>query len=267
MDPRYGLLTGGYGAYNPDYSYEDIEIQWCGIEHQCSALQALEGCSLVLKRYKYKEAAELIRDQLFLKGYDAEHGRFYQGISNEVPDGAWALDCTTWAGMLIFSVVHSDCAKACLETAREVYRTESKEIVQSNESNYYNTTYTSDRTFSGFKPYSDKTADYAGAPDLVWTEGTLGYAALALLLGRWEEAKTYVDECIELQNCNGSTGGLVYTTATHSMLPWEFHVWESVVSSSWLYLIIENPDVLFPRTLRQVYYMARIPQIEDERHK
>ena len=266
-DPRYGLLTGGYGAYAEDYSYSDVEIEWCSVEHQCSALQALEGCSLLFGGGRYKEAAELVRDQLYLRCYDAENGRFYQGINGGRPDEAWALDCTTWAGMLIFSVVHSNCAKTCLETARSVYLTEEKEIVQSNAADYYNMTYSADRTFSGFKPYSDRTADYAGAPDLVWTEGTLGYAALALLLGRWDEAKTYVDECIALQNCDNSTGGVIYTTETYGMLPWEFHVWESMVSSAWLYLIIHCPDVLFPRTLRQVYYMAKIIRIEDERHE
>lgn len=264
-DPRYGLLRGGYGVYDNDYNYTDVEIEWCSVEHQCSSLQALEGCALVLKKKKYKEAAELVRDQLFLKCYDTENGRFFQGINGGKPDEAWALDCTTWAGMLIFSVVHSDYAKTCLNTACEVYLTTDKEIVMSSETDYYNVTYSSDGTFSGFKPYSDRTADYAGAPDIVWTEGTLGYAALALMLGRANEAKFYVDECIRLQECNGSSGGVIYTTATHGTLPWEFHVWESVVSSAWLYLIINNPDVLFPRTLRQVYYMAKITNIEDER--
>lgn len=265
-DPRYGLMTGGYGAYNmEDYSYSDEEIEWCSVEHNCSGLQALEGCALLFKNQKYKKAAELVRDQLFLKCYDKENGRFYQGINGGVPDGAWALDCTTWAGNLIFSVVHSDTAKACLATAKDVYLTTGKSIIQSSEKDYYNTAYSSSETFSGFKPYSDRTADYAGAPDLVWTEGTLGYAALALVLGESDEAKRYVDECIRLQNCDGSTGGVIYTTATYGMLPWEFHVWESVVSSAWLYLIIHNPDVLFPRTMRQVYYMAKISNIKDER--
>ncbi len=264
-DPRYGLLRGGYGVYDNDYNYTDVEIEWCSVEHQCSSLQALEGCALVLKKKKYKEAAELVRDQLFLKCYDSENGRFYQGINSGKPDEAWALDCTTWAGMLIFSVVHSDCAKTCLDTAYEVYLTTDKKIVMSSETDYYNMTYSSDGTFSGFKPYSDRTVDYAGAPDIVWTEGTLGYAALALMLGRANEAKFFVDECIRLQECNGSSGGVIYTTATYGTLPWEFHVWESVVSSAWLYLIINNPDVLFPRTLRQVYYMAKITNIEDER--
>ncbi len=265
-DPRYGLMTGGIGAYNmSDYSYKDVEIEWCSVEHQCSGLQALEGCSLVLKNRKYKEAAELIRDQLYLKCYDKENGRFYQGINSGVPDGAWALDCTTWAGSLIFSVVNKECSQACIKTAAEVYLTKGKSIVQSSDQEYYNQTYSSSSTFSGFKPYSDKTPDYEGAPDIVWTEGTLGYSLLAFILGQYDECKKYVDEVIAIQNCNNCTGGVIYTTGTIASLPWEFHVWESVVSSSWLYLMIKNPKVLFPRTLRQVYYMAKITNIHDER--
>ena len=265
-DPRYGLMTGGIGSYNmSDYSYIDVDIEWCSVEHQCSGLQALEGCSLVSKKSKYKKAAELVRDQLYLKCYDSENGRFYQGISGGGPDGAWALDCTTWAGSLIFSVVNKECPQACIKTAKEVYLTEGKSIVQSTTKEYYNTVYSSSDTFSGFKPYSDKTADYKGAPDIVWSEGTLGYALLAYILGEYEECKAYVDEIIKMQNCDGSTGGVIYVTATYGELPWEFHVWESVVSSSWLYLLINNPDVLFPRTLRQVYYMSKITNIHDER--
>ena len=85
------------------------------------------------------------------------------------------------------------------------------------------------------------------------------------ILGNTEDAKKYVDECIALQDCNGSTGGVLYATETYASLPWEFHAWESLVSSAWLYLIINIPDVLFPRTLRQVYYMAKIPDIQDEK--
>ena len=261
-DPRYGLMTGGIGAYNmEDYSYVDTNIEWCSVEHQCSGLQALEGCALVLKDSKYKKAAELVRDQLYLKCYDKENGRFYQGIN----DTAWALDCTTWAGALVFSVVNKETSIACLNTAKEVYLTTGKSIIQSADEEHYNQAYSSEETFSGFKPYSDKTADYAGAPDIVWSEGTLGYALLAYILGEYDECKKYIDETIKLQNCKGSNGGILYVTETYGTLPWEFHVWESVVSSAWLYLLIHCPDVLFPRTLRQVYYMAKINNIHDER--
>ena len=264
-DPRYGLITGGYGAYDNDYNYTAEEIEWCSIEHQCSSLQALEGLSLVLKTPKYRNAAELIRDQLFMKCYDRQEKRFYQGIHGGVPDKAWALDCTSWAGMMIFSVAPYEIARDCMITAKDAYLVTDKTIVQSAEKDYYNQRYSSSETFEGFKPYSDRTADYEGAPEIVWSEGTLGYACLALILGNEAEAKKYVDECIKLQNCNRSTGGVLYSSATFGMMPWEFHTWESVVSSAWLYLIINNHAVLFPRSLRRVHYMAKIKNIDDER--
>ena len=152
-----------------------------------------------------------------------------------------------------------------MNTAKRVYLTEDKSIVASTDPNYYNTRYQSFDTFSGFKPYSDLTADYEGAPDIVWSEGTLGYVLLALILGNETEAYTYMDECIKLQNVPNGSGGVLYVTGTYASLPWEFHVWESVVSSAWMYLLIKNPSVLFPRTLRQVYYMAKITNITDER--
>ena len=264
-DPRYGLITGGIGAYDSNYEYVEGDIEWCSVEHQCSCLQALEGCSLVSKKSKYKKAAELIRDQLYVKCYDADNKRFYQGIDGSIPDMAWALDCTTWAGSMIYSVVSSDISRACFNTANDVYLSSNRVIVQSSSEEHYNETYSSSNTFNGFKPYSDKTPDYAGAPDIVWSEGTLGYALLAYILGKKAECVKYVDEMIKLQNANNSTGGILYVTETYASLPWEFHVWESVVSSAWLYLLIYNPSVLFPRTLRQVYYMAKITNIHDER--
>lgn len=264
-DPRYGLLKGGHGIYDYNYRYTDEEIEWCSTEHQCSSLQALEGLALVFNDQKYIDAAELIRDQLYYKCYDFENKRFYQGIPGSSPDKAWALDCTTWAGTMLFSIVNSESAKDCYETAKSVYRTDDKSIVQSKDKSHYNMTYFSDDVFSGFKPYSDKTPDYKGCPDIVWSEGTLGFALLAYVLGQQEECVKYIDEVIKLQNCNGSTGGVLYVNETYADMPWEFHTWESMVSSAWLYLIINNPSVLFPRTFRRIYYMVKSTNIDDER--
>ena len=51
-----------------------------------------------------------------------------------------------------------------------MYLTTDRPIVQSTVEDHYNQTYSSEETFSGFKPYSDKTPDYEGAPDIVWSE-------------------------------------------------------------------------------------------------
>ena len=48
-----------------------------------------------------------------------------------------------------------------------------------------------------------------------------------------------MDECIKMQNVPNGSGGVLYVTGTYASLPWEFHVWESVVSSAWMYLLIK----------------------------
>lgn len=260
-DPRDGLLRGGYGAYNmADYSYSPTEIEWCSTEHNCSCLQALTGLALVFGDDRYVQAASRIKESLMTKLYDYENNRFCQGINSGKQDRAWALDCTTWAGKLSLNIINDLLPNKCLETSKEVYLVSGIPIVQSTEKNRYNTTYASDHLFTGFKPYSDReTQDYVEAPTLVWSEGTLGAAALALYLGKYDDAKAYVDEMITLQNVENSTGGVLYVTATYGELPWEFHAWESVVSTSWLYLLIYNPEVLFPYTTKyiELYYGTR----------
>ncbi len=245
-DPRYGLLLGGYGSYDSDYSWTDEDIQWCSIEHQCSALQALEGCALLLRGKRFRTGARLIRRKLMENAWDRDEGRFYQGVRTEGADTAWALDCVTWAGLTSLNATSREAAQTCLETALDAYLVEGVSIGESTDEIRYHQTYSSEEPFSGFKPYSDRTEDYEGAPEIVWTEGTLGFAALALALGQGDLARQYADQCIALQQ---EDGGVLYVTATYGELPWEFHVWEAATSSAWLYLLIDAPEVLFPRCL------------------
>lgn len=136
-----------------------------------------------------------------------------------------------------------------------------KSLTVTSSPNYYNQTYSSTETFSGLKPYSDKTADYAGAPETIWNEGTMGYVALCMAVGKTYDAQQYMDEMIKLQNCDGSTGGLLYVTKTYAALPWEFHMWESVASTAWLYLCIKSPWLLFPQVLTQATQYRRFRSV------
>ena len=246
-DKRYGLLTGGYGSYDPDdYSYIAGEIEWCSTEHNCSALQAMMGLSLVLGDAKYKKAAALVKEALFDTLYDKTHARFYQGVSADGVDGAWAVDCCTWAGKTLLSIFEAQKSREIADRVSIVYSAHEKEIRVSQEKEHYNTRY-SGVTVNGVKPYAD---GYADPPEIVWSEGPLGYIALLTALGEREKADYYLNEMMKLQYCEGSTGGVVYVTETWASLPWEFHVWESVVSSAWLYIIIKDPNALFPITTK-----------------
>ncbi|MFC0559690.1 hypothetical protein [Halalkalibacter alkalisediminis] len=243
-DLRYGLLRGGFGAYGADYSYNEIEIEWCSTEHNCSSLQYLWGIYWLTGDNNYRKSAEMIEYALKNTLYDNEEKRFYQGVNATALDKAWALDCTTWAGMACLSFSDVNTADTCMNTANEVYLT-SDNIRLNDQLTHYNMTYQLEEAVKGHKPYADITADYANAPDIVWTEGTLGSIALLLKVGRREEAYKLIDEMIRLLEMEGTNGGLVYVTETWGELPWEFHVWESVVSSAWLYICLVDPNAIW----------------------
>ena len=248
-DRRFGLLTGGYGSYNmDDYSYVEGEIEWCSTEHNCSALQALMDLALVLGDAKYKQAAAMVKNALTETLYDEENARFYQGVSADGVDDAWAVDCCTWAGKTLLSIFDAQRGGEVADTVDRVYVTQGKSIVMSQEKEHYNTRY-SGATVDGVKPYAD---GYNDPPDIVWSEGTLGYVALLKALGENEKADHYLNEMMKLQYCHGSTGGILYVTQTWASLPWEFHAWESVVSSAWFYILAKDPNALFPITAKLI---------------
>lgn len=258
-DERYGLLTCGYGSYNmDDYSYNDEKITLCSTEHNCSTLQALFGLSLIFDptdRIDYGYRASLVKTGLMNTLWNRDADRFYQGVN----DPAWALDCATWAGIQSYNCINRIYAEKCENLSADVYTMTGKRIVQGTTKDRYNQKYYSNSTFDGFKPYSDRTPDYQGAPDIVWSEGTLGYILLCMKIGRYNEAKHYMDEMVKLQtDVSNCTGGILYVNATYGELPWEFHVWESMVSSAWMYLLIKNPQCLFPTVCRTAPYCSEI---------
>jgi hypothetical protein len=254
-DPgRNGLLQFGYGNYAGG-GYTAAAINWCSTENQCSALQALQGLAVLTGDVRYRDAVDLVKEWLKpnvsvpdMSLYDSVNGRYKQGYD----DPEWALDCTTWAGATAFNLLKNNAvAASCRNTANDTnnFLVLDKVIEQSTVPDNYNQTYSlpSGVFVDGFKPYKN-IGGYSGYPDFVWTEGTLGYVYLCMLLDQNTEAKKYMDEVIKLQECNASGGrsvkGVVYASHTYGKLG--FRVWESVVSSAWLYLLVNNAGVIFP---------------------
>lgn len=253
-DPRYGFFKGGYGSYNDDYDYVKGDIEWCSTEHQVSTLQALNGLYKLTGDVKYKNAAEKLHYNIIRILYDYKENRFYQGIHKDGVDKSWALDCVTWAGLSTlsddaFGVFSSELIKTALSN----YKVDNAKLVTSEVKNRFNKDYSSELTFSGFKPYSDLGGGYSGSPDIVWSEGTLGFILLCMRAGENDLANKYLSEIEKLQSVNNDSGGVLYSTATYGELPWEFHVWECVTSTAWLYLLKNNPDVLFPKMSYSTY--------------
>lgn len=246
-DDRYGLLTGGYGSYDDNYEYQPTEIEWCSTEHQVSSLQALNGLFKLTGDVRYKNAANNVHYRLLKRLYDKKSYRFYQGMTKNGVDNAWALDCVTWAGLSTLTDSNfNKFARNIINVTQSEYGVNDT-ILTSDVENRFNTTYSSDENFSGFKPYSDRDNGYSGSPSIVWSEGTLGFALLCIRNNESGLANKYLSEMKKLQNVANTSGGLLYSTATYAELPWEFHVWECVTSTSWLYLLNNNTDVLFTK--------------------
>ena len=243
-DIRYGLLTGGYGSYNEDYVYSNAEMEWCSTEHNCSTLQGLVGTYEVLKDEKYKNCADLVKRSLINTLWDNTNNRFYQGCDKNGIDEAYALDCLSWAGSVAHSIGEVEKANDCKESILSRFLVTDKTIVKSNQKEFFNQTYELEPgvVLAGFKPYEE---GYDNPPEIVWSEGNLGVLLLMNKLSDNVNFDKYLKETLKMKNCIGSTGGVVYTSETRASIPWEFHVWESVVSSAWLYILLNDATALF----------------------
>ena len=240
-NPNYpnqnGLLKFGYTYINGNYvEFSDRRVS---TEHQCSALQALQGLAALFPNdTRYAVTAANVKEWFLpTKGLWNEsvpnNKRYNEGYNNTDR----ALDCTTWAGATVMSLSipnpqeARNIASACRSTAARI-----KNFLVMNEN--------IGESYNGHQPLSSPVTGFKAYPpqSLIWTEGTLGYIHLCMLLGENDEAINYMDNTIKLQNCTGSTGGIIYATKNSG----EFQVRECVVSSAWLYLLINNPNILFP---------------------
>lgn len=243
-DLRYGLMKGGYGEYSQEYEFIPTDIQWCSTEHNCSSLQAINGLYKLFKEQKYLDSANLIKNALLTTLYDSVNNRFYQGCTASDIDTAWALDCLSWAGSVAISFEEIEKAQKSLDNLNANFKVINKTILISEDKELYNKAYSlpDGVLLKGFKPYY---LGYDNPPELIWSEGTLGAMLLAKKLGDETMFNEYLQEIIKMQNCNGSSGGIIYTSETRSSMPWEFHAWECTTSCCWLYLLLQNTDVLF----------------------
>lgn len=216
-DFRYGLFVGGYNNSTE-------KIYWCSLEHNLSVIQGLNGLFIITKDTKYKTISNLVLNSILNKLYSKENQRFYQGINLNGIDKSKSLDCATWTGLVFSNCYNKDIAINCINYARKTFLFVDK--------------------YNGFKPYA-KGFDYKEPPNLLWTEGTLGYCILALRLNKYDESKIFIDEIIKIQEKESLNKGVVYSTTTCTISPYEFHKYESVASTAWLYLILTNDNAIF----------------------
>jgi len=244
-DKCHGLLKGGFD--------ENGEIQWCSTENNLSALQALQGLYSLTNDSNYINAANLIIERLkptpVLSSqpslYFGGQNRYYQGVNAVKLDDGLALDSTTWAGATAKNLLpdsgilpnRDTIASNCRSTAYSNFLVTGISTLSGVYGGY-----SLNSAVKGFKPFAN-----SGDPSFIWSEGTLGYIHLCLLLNENQAALDFMNETIEMQNCKAGQNGVLYSIYRITAQDTEFRVWESVVSSAWLYLLINNPKVLFPK--------------------
>lgn len=253
-DPNYpnqnGLLKFGY-MHNGS-TYVEFSDRRISTEHQCSALQAFQGLFILTGNQNYNIAGnntpdsnvpEWLKPTKGLYKEEVIDGVTYKRYQEGYGNSDWALDCCTWAGATAFNLLPS----SGISPDRDVIVVGCEATAKSNRF-YLTANISSSNNFNGHQPLSSPVEGFRpygnnNSPSFIWTEGTLGYVHLCMLLNDTTEAIKFMNETIKLQNCIGSTGGVIYATNNSG----DFHIRESVTSSAWMYLLINNPDVLFSK--------------------
>lgn len=241
-DPRYGLCTGGEGAFAVSgYIYTPGTQSWCSVEHNFDCHMFLKELFSFTLDEKYHKAYDLIEKGLMEKAWIESESRFAQGIRPEGLDTSWALDMCTWGGLFLTSIQEWGKAERTFQTALNVYAVYNASVVMSTDPNYYNQVFSSTSTFDGFKPYyDDGNGVYTGAPDVVWAEGTWGFIMLGKRLGK--DVSQFENSMYSMQdNVTNSNGAMLAYTATYADLPWEFHAWPATNPCAWLILTNLDP--------------------------
>ncbi len=145
-----GLVRGGYGKYNPDWTFDkNYIVPWYSTEHNIDSYFALKTVYEITQEQIYLDKANQIKHSLINLIFDGE--KLTQGYN----DSALALDIHTWGTIFLYKAF------------------EDKNIAISNYR--YLDEYFFKRPYAYYSPglyfpYSPE-AGYPGAKKLLWFEG------------------------------------------------------------------------------------------------
>jgi len=238
-DPRYGLFTGGFGSWPPNFPdiFIEEDIEWVSAEHNIDIYFFLRDLGWLTGETRYIEAASLLKSKM-INLWDPENpdkGCFNQGMGGDgTPDPFDALDACTWGAMYWIAIGDLDKAKSSLDYVDTVF---------SNTVTVSDTIHASPViTIQGYKPYGD-------SPDMVWSEGSLGaamaYEKLANALKKigdpqWniyhQKAVDIVSEMTKLQELDPN-GGLFYTAYSGEEVI-DFPRAPSMAGTAWFVMVL-----------------------------
>ncbi|PRZ44030.1 hypothetical protein CLV47_101154 [Antricoccus suffuscus] len=111
-----GLVSGGYGAYLPDGSFDPtVAITWASTEHNLDAWHTLSLARSVVDDAAVATAASLLGTSVVTRLWDAKDRHFLQGWTLDGPDHDEALDVNSWGAIFLHAVGESGKAQAALK--------------------------------------------------------------------------------------------------------------------------------------------------------
>lgn len=222
-DLRFGLLRGGYGAYDTtDWTFIPGDIEWVSTEHNVDAYFFLRDLGILTGDSRYSLAAQQIRDGLIARLWNDGKGRFDRGLDpSGQPDAVDALDTASWGAILLLAIGEEEKAQRSLDFASRTY-------------------YNSADGLWGYKPYAGDADgfDWDGV-DLVWSEGSLGMAMAYLKLdgpANHNQARGIISKMAELQN-RDPHGGLLYAAYVGTEIT-DFARAPSVGGTGWFIMVL-----------------------------
>ena len=159
---------------------------------------------------------------------------FIEGLGDNVQ----ALDTDALGVMYLESRGQSSLAEQVMSYAQSAFALSGRSITLSSNAGAYNERYSAKGPFTGFRPYLG-----AGAPDVLWTEGTAELMLAQRTLGHSTSTlNTSLNGIAAVTP--GSAPLQADRTVTNLAYSSEYHVWPSAAAGAWV-LLAEGGAALF----------------------
>jgi hypothetical protein len=160
---------------------------------------------------------------------------FIEGLGDSVQ----SLDADALGVLYLIGKGETTNAQKVLAYTNGAFPVSGRSITKSTSTDTYNNTFAASGPLSGFKPFIG-----AGAPDVMWTEGS---AEMVLADAAAGQSSTALNtSLLAIAGLTPTSGPLMADrTVTNVTYSAEFHVWPSAAAGAWLILATAHPT-LFP---------------------
>jgi hypothetical protein len=148
-----------------------------------------------------------------------------------------SLDADALGVLYLASKHETTNAQKVLAYTTSAFAVAGRSITTSTSAGTYNDTYAATGPFSGFAPFIG-----AGAPDVMWTEGSAEMVLADRAVG--QSATALDSSLLAIAALTPASGPLMADrTVTDLAYSAEFHVWPSAAAGAWLMLAAAHPTL------------------------